>query len=122
MLPNKQWEPRASARAGLCTEDRELELFASGHLQYDFAVMLLDFHGGGLKPCEMCFCCCFVSLSSVKQLMATVCEETNVLHSVCWKRLSQPAMLLEAITGYFLFCVMAVSEAPSPSVRTEILL
>lgn len=122
MLPKKQREPRASAGAGLRTGEREPELFASGHLQYDFAVRLLDFHGDGLKPCETWLCCCFLSLSSLKQFVATVCEETDVLHSACWKTPRQAAVLLEAITGYFLVCVMAVSEAPSPSVRTEILL
>lgn len=63
-----------SAGAGLRTDECELEPFASGHLQYGFAVTLLDFHRDALKPCETCFCCCFAALSPLKQLLATVCE------------------------------------------------
>lgn len=48
---------------------RELQPFASGHLQYGFAVTLLDFHRDALRPCETCFRCCSAVLSPSKQLL-----------------------------------------------------
>lgn len=122
VLPNGPWEPRASAGARLHAEEWEPELSASGHLQHDFAGMFLDFRGGGLEPRGTRFCCA-LSLSSLEQLMASVrAAEANVLHSAGWKcgrELS--ALLLEAVSGYIVFSVTAVSEAPSLLVRTEVL-
>lgn len=81
-----------SAGAGLRTDECELEPFASGHLQYGFAVTLLDFHRDALKPCETCFCCCFAALSPLKQLLATVCEGAAVSHRACWETPWQRAL------------------------------
>lgn len=38
----------------------------------------LDFQGAGFRQCEACFCCCFASLSSLKQLMVIIHGQTNV--------------------------------------------
>lgn len=94
-----------------------------GHLQHDFGGMFLHFRGGGREPCLEPHFCCALSLSSLEQLMASVrTEEANVLHGACWKCGRElPAVLLEALSGYILFSVTALSEAPSLSVRTEVL-
>lgn len=93
--------PRAAQRqdpsAIIHRDEPELESFASGHLQNGFAVTLLDFHRHALKPCEMCFCCCFAAVSALKQLLATICMGATVLHRVCWEMLWQRALWVGAL-------------------------